>query len=105
MKCNHRSDNAPLYYTPYSSLFLGASGGGTTFVQETGKDSMLFQVTECEPLQGTMSSPHLIFQIRLNEKKDCVALEQGETADSLFSPPAFEKVEMNCQAKKVICPW
>ena len=52
MKCNHRSGNAPSYYTPHSSLFLGASGGGITFVQETGKDSMLFQVTECEPLQG-----------------------------------------------------
>lgn len=59
IKCNHWSDSAPLYYTHHSSLFLGASGGGITFVQET--DSMLFQVTECEPLQGTMSSPHFIF--------------------------------------------
>ena len=63
MKCNHRSDNAPLYYTHRSSLFLGASGGGIMSVQEAGKDSMLFQVTEHEPLQGTTSSLYFLAKI------------------------------------------
>ena len=35
----------------------------------------------------------------------CHTWARRDFAGLLFSSPAFGKVEINCQAKKVICPW
>lgn len=63
MKYSHRNSNTPLVLHSHSLLFSDASERGIMFMQEVGKDSMLFQVAELEIPQGTTFPFYFLTQI------------------------------------------